>query len=105
MGTATRAAVIGVVCLLAAGRAARADGLDGERFVPATGAEGTIAVEHPSVPSPFGWSLGLFLDYADDQVVVRDNAGRVASHPLHTGFTSDLTASLGLFGWAELGVG
>ena len=94
-----------VISLLAAARAARGDGLDGERFVPATGAEGTIAVEHPSVPSPWGWSLGLFLAYADDQVVVRDAAGDVASRPLHTGFTGDLTASIGLFGRAELGVG
>ena len=107
MGTTLRAAV-GVVVLvaaIAAPRVARGDGLDGERFVPATGAEGTIAVEHPSVPSPFGWSLGLFLNYADDQVVLRDAAGDVTSRPLHTGFTSDLTASVGLFGWAELGIG
>jgi outer membrane protein OmpA-like peptidoglycan-associated protein len=84
---------------------ARGDGLDGERFVPSVGAEGTFVDEHPAVPSHLGWSLGLFLNFADDQIVLRDAAGTVASRPLHTGLTTDLTASLGLFGWAELGIG
>jgi len=96
---------IAALCLVCAGLPARADGLDGERFVPATGAEGMFSVEHPAVPSPFGWGLGLFVNYADDQVVVRDNNGNVTSHPLHTGVTADLVASLGLFGWSELGIG
>ena len=91
--------------LAAAFGTARADGLDGERFVPSIGAEGTFVDEHPAVPSHLGWSLGLFLNYADDQIVLRDGAGNVSSHPLHTGFTADLTASLGLFGWSELGIG
>jgi len=84
---------------------AHADGLDGERFVPAVGAEGSFVPEHPSVPSHLGWSLGLFLNFADDQIVLRDNDGNVGSRPLHTALTTDLTASIGLFGWSELGVG
>jgi outer membrane protein OmpA-like peptidoglycan-associated protein len=84
---------------------AHADGLDGERFVPSVGAEGTFVDEHPSVPSHLGWSLGLFLNFADDQIVLRNTAGTVSSHPLHTGLTTDVTASLGLFGWSELGIG
>ena len=102
MTTSCRIAVIWLATALGT---ARADGLDGERFVPSVGAEGTFVDEHPSVPSHLGWSLGLFLNFADDQVVLRDAAGTVASHPLHTGLTTDLTASLGLFGWSELGVG
>jgi OOP family OmpA-OmpF porin len=96
---------IALVWLAAALGTAHADGLDGERFVPSVGAEGTFADEHPAVPSHLGWSLGLFLNFADDQIVLRDAAGNVGSRPLHTGVTADLTASLGLFGWAELGVG
>lgn len=102
MGTSRR---IALIWLAAALGTARADGLDGERFVPAVGAEGTFAVEHPSAPSHLGWSLGLFVNFADDQIVLRDAAGDVASRPLHTGLTTDLTASLGLFGWSELGIG
>src|ERR1044071_7352239 len=95
-----------VLLLLAtAATIARGDGLDGERFVPSVGAEGTFVDEHPAVPSHLGWSLGLFLNFADDQIVLRDAAATVASRPLHTGLTTDLTASLGLFGWAELGIG
>ncbi|HEX7843126.1 MAG TPA: OmpA family protein [Kofleriaceae bacterium] len=84
---------------------ARADGLDGERFVPSVGAEGTFVVEHPAVPSHLGIGLGLFLNFADDQIVLRGTSGNVASRPLHTGLTTDLTASVGLFGWSELGIG
>ena len=67
------------VALAGTSNPARADGLDGERFVPAVGAEGTFVVEHPSVPSHLGWSLGLFLNFADDQIVVRDGDGDVAA--------------------------
>jgi outer membrane protein OmpA-like peptidoglycan-associated protein len=84
---------------------AHADGLDGERFVPSVGAAGTFLDEHPAVASHLGWSLGLFMNYADDPVVLRDAAGHVGGRPLHTALTADLTASIGLFGWAELGIG
>src|ERR1051325_2141230 len=95
-----------VLLLLAtAATIGRSDGLDGERFVPSVGAEGTFVDEHPSVPPHLGWSAGLFFNYADDQIVVRDTTGQVASRPLHTGLTADVTASLGLFGWSELGLG
>ncbi|MDB4954984.1 MAG: OmpA/MotB domain protein [Myxococcales bacterium] len=106
MGTTLRhRCALLVVFAFAAGRTARADGLDAERFVPSVGAEGTFVDEHPSVPSHLGWSLGLFLNFADDQVVLRDNTGAIASRPVKTGLTTDLVASLGLFGWSELGIG
>jgi outer membrane protein OmpA-like peptidoglycan-associated protein len=96
---------IALIWLMTAFGTARADGLDGERFVPAVGAAGTFVNEHPAVPSHLGWSLGLFLNYADDPIVVRDSNGDVAAKPLHTALTTDLTASIGLFGWSELGIG
>jgi OOP family OmpA-OmpF porin len=95
---------IALVWLVASLGTARADGLDAERFVPSVGAAGTFVDEHPAVPSHLGWSLGLFLNFADDPLVVRDDAGHVASRPVHTALTTDVTASLGLFGFAELGV-
>ena len=106
MATLRRIALgIALIRLAAGPGAARADGLDGERFVPSVGAEGTFVDEHPAVASHLGLAAGLFLNFADDQIVLRDGAGAVASRPLHTGLTTDLTASLGLFGWAELGIG
>src|SRR5262249_5905790 len=77
----------------------------GERFVPSIGADGTFVNEHPAVPLHLGWSVGLFLNYVDDPVVVRDDAGTVLSRPVHSGFSSDLTLSLGLFSRVELGLG
>jgi OmpA-OmpF porin, OOP family len=93
------------MCALAAAPLARADGLDAERFVPAVGDQGTFVVEHPAVPAHLGWTLGLFLDYADDPLVVALDNGTIASRPVSTAFSANLTASLGLFRWVELGIG
>ena len=88
------------------GGSVAAQGLDAERFKPATGAEGGFVAEHPSTPFHLGWSLGLFLNFADDQAVVRDDAnGAILSRPVDTGLTADLVGSLGLFGRLELGLG
>ncbi len=84
--------------------AAAADGLDAERFTPAVGAEGGFASEHPAVPFHLGWSLGLFLNFADDQVVEVDANDEIIGKPLDTGLTADLVASLGLLGRLELGL-
>jgi hypothetical protein len=90
--------------LCASAAAAAADGLDGERFTPATGAEGGFVNEHPAVPFHLGWSLGLFLNFARDQVVQVDANNAVIGQPVHTGLTADLVASLGLYGRVELGL-
>src|SRR5689334_9078744 len=92
--------------IIAMGGTAAGQGLDAERFHPATGAEGGFVAEHPSTPFHLGWSLGLFLNFADDQVVERDDAnGAILSRPVHTALTADLVGSLGLFGRLELGLG
>src|SRR5882757_2310539 len=101
MRTVCHAALLTAALVAFSPATARADGLDGERFVPSVGAEGTITAEHPAVPSPWGWSLGLFLNFADDPIVLRNGNGDVTAHPLNTTLTTDLTASVGLFGWAE----
>jgi hypothetical protein len=94
-----------LLCMGAAG-AAGAQGLDAERFTPATGAEGGFVAEHPAVPFHLGWSLGLFLNVADDQVVERDTTtDAILSRPVDTAFTADLVASVGLIGRLEFGLG
>jgi outer membrane protein OmpA-like peptidoglycan-associated protein len=90
--------------LCASTAVAVADGLDGERFTPATGAEGGFVNEHPAVPFHLGWGLGMFLNLARDQVVEVDANNLVISRPVHTGLTADLVGSLGLFGRVELGL-
>ncbi len=82
-----------------------AQGLDGERFVPAIGADGGFVLEQPTVPYHLGWGLGLFLNYGDHEVVVRDTgSGALLSTPVATALTTDLVGSIGLFGRLELGV-
>lgn len=54
------------------GRVARADGLDGQRFVPASGAAGGLMVERPLVPRHLGVGAALFLNYARKPVVLYD---------------------------------
>lgn len=94
-----------LVCVLAGhGGRAWADGLDAERFTPATGATGGFALEHPSVPFHLGWGLGLFFDLADDPVVEKTEDGDVLRRPLDRAASLDLLGAIGLFGWAELGV-
>jgi OmpA-OmpF porin, OOP family len=88
------------MCGTAAGQ-----GLDAERFTPATGAEGGFVNEHPAVPFHLGWSLGLFLNFADDQVVERNDAGDTLSKPLDTALSADLLGSIGFGGWMEVGLG
>ncbi len=98
----TRAfATLIVVCALAS--RAHGQGLDGERFLPATGVDGGFALEHPDVPFHLGWGLGLFANYADDPVVYQAGNGTVISRPVDTAFTSDLVGSLGLWSRVELG--
>lgn len=99
----SRAALItGLLCASTA--AAVADGLDGERFTPATSAEGGFVNEHPAVPFHLGWGLGLFLNFAHDQIVEVDANDDVIGKPVQTGLTTDLVGSLGLFGRVELGL-
>ncbi len=89
----------------APGRTARAQGLDGERFVPAAGAAGGFMVERPVVPGHLGYGLGLFLHAADDALEVRDrDTGATVARALDTAASLDLLASLGLFDFAELAV-
>ena len=83
---------------------AHADGLDAERFTPAVGTEASFSFEHPAVPFHLGWGLGLFFDAADDAVVERDAGDDVINRPLDTAMSADLLATIGFFGWSELGV-
>jgi len=95
--------LLGVAMLAPA--AARAQGLDGERYAPAAGAAGGFLLERPVVPAHLGYGLGLFLHFADDAVVLRDRAtGDTLAKPLDTALSLDLLASLGLFDFAELAV-
>jgi outer membrane protein OmpA-like peptidoglycan-associated protein len=92
-----------LVASLASGRA-RADGFDGQRFVPAAGAAGGLVVERPIVPQHLGFGLGLFLHYGYDEVVDRDRPAGVTRHVLQHGFTLDLMGSIGLGNIFELAV-
>ena len=92
---------VGSMALLTA--TAWGQGLDGERFAPATGAAGGLLLERPVVPAHLGYGLGLFLNFADDAVVARDQAsGETVGTPLDHGLSADLLASLGLFAYFEL---
>jgi OOP family OmpA-OmpF porin len=109
-GTGARALGLALIPTMVAAFAAspgvaRADGLDGERFAPAAGAGGWLSAETPVVPFHLGYGLGLFLNVADNALVVRDQGtGDVVSRPLDLAFSADLVASLGLWDHLELGV-
>jgi len=86
-------------------RVARADGLDGQKYVPAAGAAGGFVVERTLIPQHLDWGVGLFLHFADDPVVVTDEqSGDNVAAPLHQALTMDFLASIGLFDFAEIGI-
>lgn len=89
---------------LAATRA-RADGFDGQRFVPAAGAAGGLVVERPIVPQHLGFGFGLFLDYGYDPVLDRDRPAGVTRAVLQHALTMDLLGSIGFGNIFELAVG
>jgi outer membrane protein OmpA-like peptidoglycan-associated protein len=102
---ALRGLVVAALLLVGAARSGHAQGLDGERLAPAAGAAGGFAVERPVVPAHLGYGLGLFLHFADDAVVVRDNAtGDTVATVLDDALSLDLLASVGFFDFAELAV-
>jgi len=101
MGVTRRLAALGLVC--AAGPAA-AEGLDGERFVPAVSAEGGFVQEHPHVPHHLGWGLGLFINIADDPIVEKTAAGDDLNKVVDTAVSADLIASVGLYRRVEIGL-
>ena len=95
---------VAVLVLLAAG-AARADGFDGQRFVPAAGAAGGLVVERPLVPQHLGFGFGLFLNYGYAPVLDRDRATGANIFVLQHAVTADVLASIGLGNIFELAVG
>lgn len=101
---ASRIALAAPILLLAlVATEARAEGLDGQRFVPAAGAAGGFHVERPIVPKHLGWGLGAFLSYGHRPVVVLDRArDEIVAKPLENALALDAVGSIGLFDFMEL---
>jgi outer membrane protein OmpA-like peptidoglycan-associated protein len=83
---------------------ARGDGFDGQRFQPAVGAAGGLAVERPIVPQHLGFGFGLFLHYQYDAVVDRDRPAGMTRHLLQHGLALDFMGSIGFGNIFELAV-
>ena len=95
---------VAVLVVLAAG-AARADGFDGQRFVPAAGAAGGLVVERPLVPQHLGFGFGLMLNYGFSPVIDHDRATGGNTYVLQHAMTMDFLASIGLGNIFEFAVG
>src|SRR5262245_43281333 len=99
----TAAVVLWALFTLVFVHVAGAAGLNGQRFHPAAGAAGGFMVERPLVLRHLGFGVGLFLHFADDAVVVRQEPARnVVAEPLNRALSFDLLASIGLFDFLEL---
>lgn len=82
---------------------ARAQGFDGQRYVPAAGAAGGLVIERPVVPARTTGSAAVFFDFADDAVVVSDaQTNEILSRPLHSLLVADVMGSLAVGGRFEL---
>ncbi len=91
-----------VLALAASSVSAQTPGFNAERFEPAAGASGGLRVERALVPEHLGFGVGLFVNYADDALVVRTAGGSLLSRPLSSNLSANLLASLALFDFAEL---
>jgi outer membrane protein OmpA-like peptidoglycan-associated protein len=96
--------LVGLATVSVAG-VARADGFDGQRFVPAAGAAGGLVVERPMVPQHLGFGFGLFLNYGYDPVVDHDRGAGTYVNVLQHALTMDMLASIGLGNIFEFAVG
>jgi OOP family OmpA-OmpF porin len=102
---ATGALALATLTLAAAPTRAHADGFDGQKYDPAAGAAGGFVVERTLIPQHLDWGVGLMLHFADDPVVVTNEAtGDDAAKPLHQALTMDLLASIGLWDFAEMAI-
>lgn len=94
----------GALALFAASAFAQTPGFNAERFEPAAGASGGLRVERALVPEHLGFGLGLFVNSADDALVVRSAGGSLLSRPVDSSLSANLLASIALFDFAELAV-
>ena len=100
-----RALILSSLLLELVSALAYADGFDGQRYVPAAGAAGGFVIERTLVPHHLDYGFGMFLHFAEDPVVVVDEAtGDEVARPLHEALTFDVLASMGFFDFAELAV-
>jgi hypothetical protein len=99
------ALALATLTLAVSSRPARADGFDGQKYDPAAGAAGGFVVERTLIPQHLDWGVGLMLHFADDPVVVTNEAtGDDAAKPLHQALTMNLLASIGLWDFAEMAI-
>lgn len=82
---------------------ARAQGFDGQRYVPPAGAAGGLLVERAVIPEGTTGSGALFVNFADDPVVVSDlDTGEILYRPIHSAFAIDAMGSFAIGGRFEL---
>src|SRR5688572_15857005 len=103
---AAAAAIIACAISLGAGRAIAQDhALDTQRFKPAATTGGFLQTEGTHVRHPVDpFSLGLWLSYAHNPLIVTDANGDVIERIVGSQLAFDLTASYAFTRWFELGV-
>lgn len=82
---------------------ARAQGFDGQRYVPPAGAAGGLLVERAVIPNGTTGSGALFLNFADDPVVVSEvSSGEILYRPIHGALAVDVMGSFAVGGRFEI---
>ena len=74
-----------------------------ERFRPAIDGAGVLDVDSGTVGGHLQWSVGAFVNYALNPLVLRQDGARVGSLLTHR-VGLDVVAALSLFDWVQLGV-
>ncbi|NMB77359.1 MAG: OmpA family protein [Myxococcales bacterium] len=79
------------------------DGLDAERFRPATDTQGLILTEGGQGEQGGDINLGFWLHYSDDALILKRN-GEISERLLDERLAADLVISMGMTSWLSLGV-
>jgi hypothetical protein len=81
-----------------------APSVDTSTWRPSVDPEAGLALEPVETPGPWRANVGLWLQFAQSPVAVRDPAGSGTLNPVRHAFGMDLVAALGLGERAEVGV-
>jgi OmpA-OmpF porin, OOP family len=92
------------VCALGSSAAAQTlPSLDVRTWRPSTDPSANLVLEPTATPGPWNWSVGAWLSYANQPVVLKQGSA-IAFRPVENQLGADITANLGLFSRGALGL-
>jgi len=109
-GLLATSSLLAVLCASSAASAQNLPSLDTRTWRPSVDPTASLVLESTSVPGPWNWNVGAFLDWAYRPISVRDanpsspTFGQTLYRPVDSVLETNLVANLGLGEHASLGI-